>query len=297
MHAKISSQIKYLNHNDELQFMDVTVTDARTVDLPSFDEIGFELVTHDSKLINYNHHDLSVNFWDPSKIRDTYYNELNEFLMERYQADIVFTAHHNMRYSGNMDDDIAKQRHVNAKHTSGVHTDFIPQMESRLLNFVQQLVNETDHGINYVKIKRSQRSYEQFDVSKCRSAIYHTWRNLGSKNPKSQFALLDPRSIDQSRKVESSWRNETPNLTINGKAHAENHTIEYFRAVDNDPGDWYYFSNMVPSDLLIFKGWDSKYYYEGQTAYTVGHSGFSLPQEHLSPRWSTDGRTGLIWLP
>ena len=81
-------------------------------------------------------------------------------------------------------------------------------------------------------------------LAKTRFQIINVWRPLVDPVENFPLALCDVRSIDR-------------NDTIDAERRAPNHTGEIILATYNPKHRWYYFSNMRPEEVLLFKTFDS----------------------------------------
>ena len=108
----------------------------------------------------------------------------------------------------------------------------------------------------------------------------NVWRPIAEPILQMPLALLDASSYDQSDLVTTEIINER-----------QNGRVGQIYSVVNAPGQrWFYFNEMVKSDAILIKGYDSET--DGRARFTP-HSAFADPNtpENAPPRRSIEVRT------
>ena len=126
-----------------------------------------------------------------------------------------------------------------------------------------------------------------------RWAIMNTWRGLRPVT-REPLALLDARTVDDSEMV--GVLAVFPKKGGAGAFDGAYDAGEGFETAqirnDNDTHKWYYASNLMPDEALVFKQYDSK---KDGRARQVPHSAFESELDSGPPRQSIEVRSLLFW--
>ena len=118
-------------------------------------------------------------------------------------------------------------------------------------------------------------------LARGRFQIINVWRPLVDPVEDYPLALVDARSIDPADLIDTERR-------------APNHTGEIQLAVHSPTQRWYYFSEMRPPEVLLFKTFDSR---DGGIHPCSIHSAIRLPQAPVDarPRESVETRAFVFY--
>lgn len=112
-----------------------------------------------------------------------------------------------------------------------------------------------------------------------RMVMYQTWRTVTDPPQDNLLAVCDRRSVPQADVVFYD--------AIIGEKGTALESVEARSCRYGADHRWYYASNMGPTDLLVFIGYDSA----DPQAVQPFHTGFDVPgQEHATPRGSLEAR-------
>ena len=236
----------------------VTMRDGRPIrDQFDLDEQGFVLLDHKS----------SVSHLRESKDLDrTYHEEMRKVVYDVSGASLVipYRTYLQVRQSGRAPGAAATRSDVN-QPAGFVHMDIT---QKTFLNWVKWV--QEDEGI-------VPQSYS-------RVCLYQTWRAVSPPPQDFPLALTDGRSVKPGKYVIMD------NFTT---LEEGDHTVET-RLGLYDPDDrWYYFSNMKEDEVLIFKGYDSKF----NDNQNILHTSFDNTPKYpnASPRESIEARFFAFW--
>ena len=160
------------------------------------------------------------NFLDPKQIESVYEPEIVEFLKTVTGAYRVQIFDHTVRAS---DPELREQKNLREPATL-VHNDYTSN--SGFVCLREQLGDEAEA------------------LSRERFQIINVWRPLTDPVEDYPLALVDARSIERDQLVDTERR-------------APNHIGEIQLALHDPAQRWYYFSAMRPSEVLLFRTFDS----------------------------------------
>lgn len=227
------------------------VSDARAIQNElSLDEQGFMLVKHKTA---YAHER------DPEVLRKDYLDEMCGFIQAHFKASWVVPRRQGMyvRTAARQDDTPAAVRGP----AGYAHIDFARSGAEQLSRTENQLQGLPD------------RPYS-------RLMLIQAWRALSTPPQDFPLALCDSRTMSESDTFEKDG-------AVGPKAVAGN-TFKSLAVHYNPRQRWYYFSNMQPDELILFKSYDSL---EGRTP-KVPHSAFDNRAvfPNARPRESVEAR-------
>lgn len=197
------------------------------------------------------------NFLDKSEVESRYEAELRELIKSHTGAWRVEFFDHTVRAS---DPELRETKQVREPATL-VHNDYTANSGFVCLN--ENLGDEAEA------------------LSKSRFQIINVWRPLVDPVENYPLALCDVRSIDNKDMVDAERR-------------APNHIGEISLATYNSNHRWYYFSDMCPREVLLFKTFDS--IHQGKNLCSI-HTAIDLPDApgNAAPRESIESRAFVFY--
>ena len=197
------------------------------------------------------------NFLDQDEIKSIYEAEIEAFLKALTGCYRVHSFDYTVRAS---DAELREQKQLR-EPAQLVHNDYTSN--SGLVCLHENLGAEAD--------KLAQGRYQ----------IINVWRPLVDPVEDYPLALCDARSLD-------------PLDLIDSERRAPNHTGEIQLAVHADEQRWYYYSEMRPPEVLVFKTFDS---IDGGLRPCSIHSAIHLPQARVDakPRESVEARAFVFY--
>ncbi len=161
------------------------------------------------------------NFLDADQIGRIYEPEIDALLKQLTGASRVFIFDHTARAA---DPDLREQKQVREPATL-VHNDYTAK--SGFVCLQEQLGEEAE------------------DLAKGRFQIVNVWRPLVDPVVNWPLVMCDARSIDITDQVDTERRSPT-------------HTGEILLVTHNPSHRWYYYPQMRPNEVLVFKTYDSE---------------------------------------
>jgi hypothetical protein len=239
----------------------VLIHDARPIQNQfSLDREGFELVKHASAVVvdprirtaNVTH-DMVGN-----EVNDAYHHEVAEFLRQLTGARQVIRQKSGLIVRTSLQ---AKSR-TWAPPAGFVHLDYVTE--------TAEMFRDISIEVEGVKI-----------APYCRFAVYQTWRVLSQPPQDNTLAICDGRSVPASDAVVFH--------AVVGPKGVPGSEFDARICKYGPDHRWYYFSNMSPDELMIFKGYDSKV----PDAMNAMHTAFdnttagpnSVPRESIEARF------------
>lgn len=212
------------------------------------------LFTLDREGFSFLHSPSSVqNFEDNSEVEDVYYKEIRKMVADAIGAFEVEIFDHTIRVT---DPETSYRRPA-----SHAHNDYTEKSgPSRLRDMIGDV--------------RADRWLQD------RLVQINVWRPIAEPVMQMPLALLDASSYDQSDLVTTEIVNER-----------QNGRVGHIYSVVNAPGQrWYYFNEMMKTDAIMIKGYDSET--DGRARFTP-HSAFADPHspDNAPPRRSIEVRT------
>ena len=237
-----------------MNLVSVEVNDAR---LRSADEANGEFGMHPSGFDLLEFPTRVQNFLDAEQIASTYEAEVVEFIMSVTGGYRVHIFDHTVRAS---DPELREIKQVR-EPASLVHNDY------------------TAHS-GFVCLRENLGEDAEM-LARGRFQIINVWRPLVDPVEDYPLALVDARSIDPADLIDTERR-------------APNHTGEIQLAVHSPTQRWYYFSEMRPPEVLLFKTFDSR---DGGIHPCSIHSAIRLPQAPVDarPRESVETRAFVFY--
>jgi len=197
------------------------------------------------------------NFLDKQQIETVYEKEIEALIKAHTGAYRVKIFDHTVRAS---DPELRESKQVREPATL-VHNDYTATSGFVCLN--ENLGDEAQA------------------LAKTRFQIINIWRPLVDPVENFPLALCDVRSIDE-------------NDVVDAERRAPNHTGEIMLATYNPKHRWFYFSNMRPDEVLLFKTFDS--IDQGRTTSSI-HTAIELPDAPVNakPRESIESRAFVFY--
>jgi hypothetical protein len=238
----------------------VTICDARPVcDRFSLDREGFALVEHESPIavspemraLNSTHE------MEGNPVNDAYHRQLAEFLRKLTGAREVIGQRSGLLVRTST----AARNRTWAGPAGFVHLDYVPETARMFRE-----ISIAGEGIAIAPYRRF--------------AVYQTWRAISQPPQDNTLAICDGRSVPPEDAVVFDAVVGPP-----GKPGSEFQARMCKYRPDHK---WYYFSNMHPAELLVFKGYDSEIPY----AMNAMHTAFEDPSAGAAaiPRESIEAR-------
>jgi len=203
----------------------------------------FSLPTHGFTFIK--HRSAVEDFYDPKSVSNTYDAEVAKLIKSRMGATKVLVFDHTFRTAN---DEVAIKNSTRAP-VKAAHNDYTESSaRQRLRDFLPE--NDAEVQLNR------------------RFAIVQTWRPIRYPVQSEPFAICDGRSIPQHGFVTllRRYRHRT----------AETYHISY-----NPDHLWYYFPQMAPDEVIIFKVFDSDH---SQGVPFTAHTAFDDPNTPANAR-------------
>ena len=232
----------------------VEVNDARQ---RALDDAGSEFGMHPSGFDLMEMPTRVQNFLDGEQIESVYEAEIEEFLKSVTGATRVHLFDHTVRAS---DPDLREVKQVR-EPASLVHNDYTARSGFVCL---QENLGE-----------------DAAELRQGRFQIVNVWRPLVDPVEDYPLALVDARSID-------------PEDLIDTERRAPNHVGEIQLAVHSPGQRWFYYPEMRPPEVLLFKTFDSR---DGGIHPCSIHSAIHLPQAPADarPRESVETRAFVFY--
>lgn len=200
-----------------LQPTRIDVHDARTAPVePSLEREGFTVVQAPTAVSD---------FADQDEIQRTYIPELAETIRQRYRAAHVWMAPGTVVRTTDAGE---RTRRVAADAARFLHLDYSVNSAPRFLE--QTLGYDPDVAKRYRRI---------FAIN--------TWRSISPPPQDVPLAVCDQRTSSLEDLVIADARYDSPDGPVSFEISLVRH---------NPSHQWWYFSDMSPGELLIFKGWD-----------------------------------------
>jgi hypothetical protein len=229
----------------------VRITDARCLDdPPSLDAEGFALVRHESRVRDFR---------DRDELEGRYLGEVAELIRAVSGASKVLASPGPVaRYADRSDE---ARSAGTAPAARFVHTDYTDVSAKGY--FLPQIMDPAEALRRYRRI-----------------TVYQTWRALSDPPQDVPLTIADGRSVRLHDMVTAD--------TILGEEYGHDQAFEYSMCRYNPGHRWYYFSNMTPEDVLVFKGYD----FDRTRPARLFHTAFDDPSAppNAPPRASIEAR-------
>jgi hypothetical protein len=237
---------------------DVRVFDCRAIaDMLDLDVDGFVLCEQKSAVRD---------FYDNDLVRGQYYAEVEELVKEAVGAQSVVVFDHNVRSV----EKAAKGEAGVRAPVDAVHNDYSERSGERR---VAELLEA--HGFS--------------DLARHRTAIINVWRPIRGPVRDRPLALCDRRTVSADEFVETDIEHYGDDTT---KPH---HVGQIYSLRYSPKHRWFYVADMQPSEVLLFKCYDSL----SDVARFTPHTGFTNPScpSEFVPRESIEARTLVVYPP
>jgi hypothetical protein len=258
--AQDSDRLEFVTEAEEHSTMqtlpgrEVTIRDARTVS-PSLDREGFQLVPHVSSVSDFD-------LIEADEVTDAEYSaEMTELLTRvTGAATVVMLGGGKKRYGEKAADRLASL--TNAKPARYPHADNTDESAAALAELFASLDPELDLATH--------RRYAMFNV----------WRCVTPPPQDIPLAVCDARSV-----AEADELPVTAVTSIGGTDEFRHDTTSY---VHNPEHRWFYFPDMTPAEVIIFKSHDTDIHLPRR----VPHTAFDDPTcpPNSLPRASVEAR-------
>ena len=234
--------------SERLCEVEVAIHDGRAADLPSWGECGFELVAHESAVVDWT---------DDDAIADVHYAEIEDLARRLTGCDAALVSDH-VRRSGEEDRRPREQAPVRL-----VHSDFAGDYAD--------VVRGAYFGVKgrgAATLARSGLTAEEIEAAP-RIMMMQFWRNVGPARMDLPVAFCDARSVTPA---------DTRPFHYTGYV-AGGRTFDALAIVA--PGDgadhrWYSFPEMTSGEVVAFRTYDTALVAENRTWFTP-HSAFPDP--------------------
>lgn len=239
-----------------MKIVSIDVNDARNRD---GDDEQRECGMHPSGFDLFKFQTAVENFLDSTQVESIYQAEIEKFLKSVSGCERVHIFDHTLRAS---DPELREAKQLR-EPAYLVHNDYTSR--SGFVCLQENLGAEAER------------------LAKARFQIVNIWRPLVDPVQDYPLALCDARSLN-------------PLDLIDTERRARNHTGEIQLAVHDPAHRWFYYSNMRPQEVLLFKTFDSKN--AGRNPCSI-HSAIRLPDvaADARPRESIETRAFVFYPP
>jgi hypothetical protein len=236
---------------------DVRVFDCR--------EIASDLTLDVEGFVVRNQTSSVKNFFDDEIVRSRYYAEVEALVKDSTGAQSVIVFDHNVR-------SVEKA----AKGQTGVRAP------------VDAVHNDYNGKSGRQRVQELLKTHNLSDLKHHRTAIINVWRPIRGPVRDRPLAICDTRTVSHDEFVET----DIEHYGDDGSAKP-NHTGQIYSLRYNPKHRWYYVAEMQPSEVLLFKCYDSL---DGVARFTP-HTGFNNPEcpSDFVPRESIEARTLVIF--
>jgi len=241
--------------NKGMQTFSLEVADARELDVDKERDSQTGLANSGFMLVDAP--SAVINFLDKDQITSIYEEEVTALLKSITGASRVHIFDHTVRASD------AETRETNQirEPSTLVHNDYTTK--SGFVCLSENLGDDAE--------KLKQGHFQ----------IINLWRPLVDPVQSWPLAFCDARSVDQTDNVDAERR-------------APNHTGEISLATYNDSHKWFYYPDMNPKEVLVFKTFDSEN--GGQVPYAI-HTAIDISEKYPNavPRESIETRAFVFY--
>lgn|GEM_PF-242243 len=223
--------------------VELPVRNARLLTDASLHECGFQLKSHISKVTDWE---------DDRQLADIYYAEITDLVKRVTGATHAFSNNHLRRQSepetgGN--GPLARLMAQSRGPVQTAHNDFAESYGEGIIRTIgnEGIPHTQTFGLTEAIIKAG---LSADDLRHSRMLVINTWRSIGPE-PLQRFpiAITDRRSVPRSC-LRSNLIGKIPSGQPRGG-------IDVYSAL-YDPGhEWYFYPQMTPAEVLLWKGFDS----------------------------------------
>lgn len=223
----------------------------------TLDDAGFELRAHRTGFRDY---------YDPDRVRASYYPEVVQLLKDATGAEEVFVFDHNVRNEPRS----TRKEHGVRQPVDGAHNDYTLSSGPRR---IREILADNDAG----------------HLEGRRAALINVWRPIVGPVQDHPLAVCHARTTKLEDFIPTEIQHflehdlEKPHLT--GEVYSFRHSPEH---------RWYYVSDMQPDEVMLLKCFDTAT--DGRACFT-GHTGFRNPDcpPDFTPRESIEARTVVVF--
>ncbi len=247
--------------------IEVDITDGRSVDLPGWQECGFELLTHES---------LVTDWTDDEVVASVHHGEIEDLARKLSGADVALVSSHIRR---SPEDAL---RHHQLSPITFVHSDFATGHD-RVIRRNLREGGETApalvrNGISLSDVERARRL-----------VILQFWRNLGPARMDYPLGFCDARTIRPE---------EGRTFPVTNYAGSGSNFDALGVMTPDDPSRhrWYAFPDLQGDEVVAFRTYDTDLVARGETFFTP-HSAFRDPRVEVGKpaRTSIELRATCLW--
>jgi hypothetical protein len=245
------------DENPPSERRDVRVFDCRAIaDMLALDVDGFIVREQKSAV---------PDFYDDDLVRSRYYAEVEALVKVATGARSVVVFDHNVRSV----EKAAKGEAGVRAPVDAVHNDYSERSGQQR---VEELLKA--HGLS--------------DITRHRTAIINVWRPLRGPVRDRPLALCDTRTVSPDEFVETDIEHYGDDDAAKPRHVGQIYSLHY-----SPKHRWFYVADMQPSEVLLFKCYDSL----GGVARFTPHTGFTNPNcpPDFLPRESIEVRTLVIY--
>jgi len=265
MHFNLEAKLAYLKPGTVYKDpVTVTILNARQQQLPPWQRINFELLSHETMVTDWN---------DSKQLLNLFYEEIAEISLKQSGADIVTIGELPFirKSPKEFDEDCTGLYHEidyddHDIPITLIHSDFAP-------NYVELIEKRHSNPDKYIgnyfgKFCRDKKfEHLKFTDAK-RIMVLNFWKNIGPEVMDFPLAICDPYSVTQQ---------EVRSIPI--------HKFSYFDTLGLQSGchkhhRWYYWPGMNINEILMFKTFDTGV--QEHEPYWVFHGAFRDPTVKLN---------------
>jgi len=257
-----------------------------TPDVPS---TNIELITKDVLIKDMRTHseEMAVEAngfqlfdWPQSKIHvgsdfdevERYCKEMAKLVAKEVEAEKVFVFDFRFRLN-----DLATSRSKvpsKLKHQGGPAQSFFAEPVHKA-----HLDQTQEGGLRRLRLHLTEEEFLKYSSDNYRVRIMNIWRSFNDTTQDVPLAFCNPRSI---------WKDDPMVVEIvEPNRIGQNYYLRY-----NEKHEWFWASDMIPSEVMVFTTWDSKR--TEQVTNCAYHTAFPHPSEQTTPRVSLEVRTIVV---
>jgi hypothetical protein len=231
---------------------DIDILDARTADLPGWQECGFELVRHTT----------AASSWDDDDLAAVHHQEMETLARQMTGCDVALVSNHIKRGP-----EYALQ-HDDLAPIEFVHSDFAKGYD----DLVRGSYRQPDRDGAMQALERNGITAADVEAAQ-RLVILQFWRNLGP-------AKMDfPLGFCDARTVTPADARAIP-VTDYAGSGIDFEAVAVLGPVDPSPYRWYAFPELSDNEVVAFRTYDTDLVERGDTWFTP-HSAFRDPDVEI----------------
>jgi hypothetical protein len=227
---------------------ELDILDGRTVELPGWEECGFELVSHSS----------AVSDWDDDELLEVHHGEMEELARRMTDCDVALVSNHIMRGPAHA------ERHEDLAPIAFVHSDFAIGYDGLVR---RSYVQPDREGVIRALQRNDITAADVADAS--RLVILQFWRNIGAAKMDFPLAFCDARTVtpDDVRSIP---------VTDYAGSGVDFEALAILAPIEPSQYQWYAFPELQPDEVVAFRTYDTELVERGETWFTP-HSAFRDP--------------------